>query len=53
MQRSAFFFYSLHCRGILGYVLSFDNHQAKDMKRGDRGKKQHVTSNWDYVNVDT
>ena len=47
------FSYSLHCRGILGYVLSFDNHQAKDMKRGDRGKKQHATSNWDYVNVDT
>jgi len=46
------FSYSLHCRHILAYGLSFDNHQAKDMKRGDGGKKQHVTSNWDYVNVD-
>ena len=47
------FSYSLHCRRILAIGLSFDNHQAKDMKRGDGGKKQHVNSNWDYVNVDT
>ena len=42
MQRSVFFFvfsYSLHCGRTLAHGSSLNSHQAKNVKRGDEGKK--------------
>ena len=49
MQRSVFFFvlffsYGLRCGRILAHGPSLDSHQAKNVKRGDGGKK--VTFNF-------